>query len=201
MKQLTEYFAPTPAELNPVDIIWAAGWITKISDDKFSHANWNSWMKNVHNSNKKPSSSIVYQPIIDSNPNDYSTINTALLRCIQLEKPSYVVITFDLLIWSNAVDLILSQRMPIISRLGGFHLSKSYVATFGVIFADSGLHDIIKLIYVGELTADSILNGNSYDKAIRTHFLIDATILQHVIPGSTFTNNEVSLIKTIISKM
>ena len=91
--------------------------------------------------------------------------------------------------------------MPIISRLGGFHLLKSYVATFGVIFADSGLHDIIKLIYVGELVADSILNGNSYDKAIRAHFLIDATILQHVIPGSTFTNNEVSLIKTIISKM
>ena len=140
-------------------------------------------MKNVRNSNEKSPSSILYQPIIDSNPNDYSTINTALLRCIQLEKPSYVVITFDLLIWSNAVDLILSQRMPIISRLGGFHLSKSYVATFGVIFADSGLH------------------GNSYDKAIRTHFLIDATILQHVIPGSTFTNNEVSLIKTIISKM
>ena len=158
-------------------------------------------MKNVRNSNEKSPSSILYQPIIDSNPNDYSTINTALLRCIQLEKPSYVVITFDLLIWSNAVDLILSQRMPIISRFGGFHLSKSYVATSGVIFADSGLHDIIKLIYVGELAADSILNGNSYDKAIRTHFLIDATILQHVIPGSTFANNEVSLIKTIISKM
>ena len=151
--------------------------------------------------NEKSPSSIVYQSIIDSNPNDYSTINTALLRCIQLEKLSYVVITFDLLIWSNAVDLILSQRMPIISRLGGFHLLKSYVATFGVIFADSGLHDIIKLIYVGELTADSILNGNSYDKTIRMHFLIDATILQHVIPGSTFTNNEVSLIKAIISKM
>ena len=158
-------------------------------------------MKNVRNSNEKSPSSILYQPIIDSNPNDYSTINTALLRCIQLEKLSYVVITFDLLIWSNAVDLILSQRMPIISRLGGFHLLKSYVATFGVIFADTGLHDIIKLIYVGELTADSILNGNSYDKAIRMHFLIDATILQHVIPGSTFTNNEVSLIKAIISKM
>ena len=99
MKQLTEYFAPTPAELNPVDIIWAAGWITKISDDKFSHANWNSWMKNVHNSNKKPSSSIVYEPIIDCNPKDYRTSNTALLRCIRLEKPNYSAITFDLLIW------------------------------------------------------------------------------------------------------
>ena len=123
-------------------------------------------MKHVHNSNAKSSSSIVCQPIIDSNPNDYSTSNTDLLRCIQLEKPNYAVITFDLPIWLKAVDLILSQRMPIIPSLRGFHLLKSYSATFGVIFADSGLHDIINLIYEGELAADSILNGNSYDKAI-----------------------------------
>ena len=143
-------------------------------------------MKNVHNSNKKSPSSIVYQPIIDSNTNDYNTINTALLRCIQLEKPNYSVIRFDLPIWLKAFNLILSQRMPIIPRLGGFHLLKSYYATFGVIFADSGLHDIIKLIY------------KSYGKAIRVHFLIDATILQHMIPASTFTDNKLSLMKTII---
>ena len=191
-------FAPTPAELNPADIIWAAGWIIKKSDDKCSHANWNGWMKNVHNSSEKSPSSIVYQPIIDSNPNDYSTINSALLRCIQLENPNYAVITFDLPVWLKAVDLILSQGMPIIPRLGGFHLLKSYLAIFGVLFADSGLHDIIKLIYEGELAADSILNGNSYDKAIRAHFLIDAVIFQHVNPASIFTDNEPSLMKTII---
>ena len=98
-------------------------------------------MKNAHNSNEKSPSSIVYQPIIDSNPNDYSTINTALLQCVQLEKPNYAVITFDLPILFKTVDLILSQRMPITPRLDGFHLLKSYLATFGVIFADSGLHD------------------------------------------------------------
>ena len=155
-------------------------------------------MKSVHNSNEKSPSSFVYQPIIDSNPNYYSTINTALLRCIQLEKTNYALITFDLPIWLKAVDLILSQKMPIIPRLGSFHLFKSYLATFGVIFADSGLHDIIKLIYEGELAADSILNGNSYDKAIRVHFLIDEAILQYVILESIFTDNELLLMKTII---
>ena len=89
---------------------------------------------------------IVYQPIIDSNPNDYSTINTALLRWIQLEKPNYAVITFDSPNLLKAVHLILSQRMLTIPRLGGFHLLKSNLATFGVIFADSGLHGIMKLI-------------------------------------------------------
>ena len=89
-------FAPTPDKLNPADINRDAGWIIKKFNDKFSHANWNGWMKNVHNNNEKSSSSIVYHPIIDSNPNCYTTINTALLRCIQLEKPNYVVIKFDL---------------------------------------------------------------------------------------------------------
>ena len=79
LSKLLDDFAPSPAELNPVNTIWAAGWIIKKSDDKFSHTSLNGWMRNIHNSNKKSPSSIVYQPIIDSNPNNYSTINTALL--------------------------------------------------------------------------------------------------------------------------
>ena len=197
LRNLLHDFAPTPVEVNPTGINWAAGWMIKKSDDKFSNANWNGWMKNVHNSSEKSPSSNVYQRIIDSNPNDYSTINSALLPCIQLEKPNYAAIPFDLPIWLKAFDLILSQRMQIIPKLGCFHLLKSYLATFDVIFDDSGLYDIIKLIYEGELDADNILNGNSYDKAIRAHFLIDAAILQHVIAASTVTNNELSLMKTI----
>ena len=140
----------------------------------------------------------MYQLIIDSNYNDYSTISTALLRCIQLEKPNYTAITFDLPIWLKAVDLFLSQRIPIIPRLGSFDLLKYYLATFGLNFVDSRLHDIIKLIYEGGLAADSILNGNNYDKVIRAHFLINAAILQHVNPASIFTDNELFLMKTII---
>ena len=150
----------------------------------------NFHMKNVHNSNKNPPSSTAYQPIIDRNPNDYSTINIALLQCIKLEKPNYAVITFDLPIWLKTIDLILIQRMLIIPRLGDFHLMKSYFAIFGVIFADSELHDLIKFIYDCELAADSILNGNSFEKAIQAHFLINVAISQHVIPAS--------IMKTII---
>ena len=59
LSDLLHDFAPIPAELNPADIIWGAGWIIKKCDDRFSHANWNGWMKNIHNSNKKSPSSIV----------------------------------------------------------------------------------------------------------------------------------------------
>ena len=43
-----------------------------------------------------------------------------------------------------------------------------------------------------------LLTAISYDKAIREHFLIDAAILQHVISAGAFTDNELSLMKTII---
>ena len=55
--------------------------------------------------------------------------------------------------------------MPIIPRPGGSHFLKPYLATFGVIFTASGLQ-INKTHDDGELAADSILNGNNYDKAI-----------------------------------
>ena len=170
LRDLLHDFAPNTVKLKPVSFIWAAGWIIKKSDDKFSHANWNCWMKNVHKSSEKLLSSVVYQPITDSNLNDYSTINTALFQFIQLEKPNYAVVKFDLPIWLKAADMILSQRMPIIPKLYDFHWLKSYLATLGVIFPDSGLYDIIYHIYEGKMTAGSILNGNSYDKAIRVHF-------------------------------
>ena len=76
---------------------------------------------------------------------------------------------------------------------------KSFLGTFGAIFAESGLRDIVQLIYPGELAADSILNGNSYDKAIRAHLLIDAAIIQHFLPPSMFTNEELNAMEMSVN--
>ena len=65
-------------------------------------------------------------------------------------------------------------------------------------FADSGLHDMVQLIYPGEVATDSILNGNSYDKAIRAHSLIDAAIVQH-LPLSMFTNEELTAMERSVN--
>ena len=47
--------------------------------------------------------------------------------------------------------------------------------------SDSGLSEIVQLIYPGSVTAGHVLAWGCYDKAIRVHFLIDAAILQHVM--------------------
>ena len=128
LSYLLHGFAPSPAELNPSDIILDAGWIIKKSDYKFLHAtipHGTAGWKMFTIATRNPQAQLCTSQSSIATPNDYSTINNALLRCIQLEKPNYAVITFALLIWLKAVDLILSQR------LGNFHLLKSYVATFG----------------------------------------------------------------------
>ena len=190
-------FIPLIYTSNSAEDMWLAGWILKKKDGTFLHSNWNGWMKSIHNSVSKEISHIEYQPSIDGNPNDYSTIYTSL-RCIESEKPKVSVITFDLPIWLKSVD-ILSHKLPVIPRLGGFHLIKSFLGTFGHIFSDSGLHEIIELIYPGQVVAESILNGNSYDKAIRAHLSIDAAIVQHVLPPNEFTDAELSAIECLIN--
>ena len=109
------------------------------------------------------------------------------------------MITFDLSLWLKSVDIILSQNRPIIPRLGGFNLFKSILGTFDVIFADSGLRNVVQLIYPGEIAADSIRNGNSYDKAIRAHFLIYTAIIQHVVTPNMFTDTELSAMERSVN--
>ena len=156
-------------------------------------------MKSIHSKKNQIPQHIEYQPIIDRDPNDCTTIYTTLLQCIKEESPRIPVITFDLPIWMKAVDITRSKGLKIIPRLGGFHLSKSFLDTFRSIFADSGLRNIIQLIYPGNISADSILNGNSYDKAIRAHFLIDAAIVQHIMPPDQFSDDELMQMKNLIT--
>ena len=85
-------------------------------------------------------------------------------------------------------------------RLGGFHLLKSYLGSIGNIMDDSGLLELIQLIYPGSTTADHILNGGCFDKAIRAHLLIDAAICQYIMKDK-FTTEELNEMRTFLEKV
>ena len=84
--------------------------------------------------------------------------------------------------------------------LGGFHLLKSYLASVGNIMADSGLPELINLICPGSTTVDHILNEECFDKAIRTHLLIDAAIYQYVMKHK-FTEDELCDLRKLIEEV
>lgn len=63
---------------------------------------------------------------------------------------------------------------------------------------DSGIEDVIQLIYAGAETVDHILSGSAYYKALRAHFLFDAALCSvivedHITEGDLDTAEEVIL--------
>ena len=88
------------------DNLWAEGWLIKAQDSQFTHANWNGWMKSIHADHIKQSTQIDFLPVIEGDPNDYSTIFTTLKECVKLSGNSVTIVTFDFLIWIKAVDII-----------------------------------------------------------------------------------------------
>ena len=95
---------------------------------------------------------------------------------MRLSGDRVTIVTFDLPIWLKAVDIIKQANLPVIPRLGRFHLLKSYLGSIGNIMEDSGLLELIQPIYPESTTANHILDGGCFVKAIRAHLLIDAAI-------------------------
>ncbi|CAM4650974.1 unnamed protein product [Leuciscus chuanchicus] len=56
--------------------------------------------------------------------------------------------------------------------------------------ADSGLQELIQLVYPGSNTAEHILSGRAYAKAIRFHLLASAAITKFVLKDVVFSKQE-----------
>lgn len=178
-----------PPTMKPGDIAWMAGWVIKAYDPTFEHANWNGFMKSIHRPECKEKSLIDFLPIIEGDPNEYSTIYTTLMACLRSSQ-SPAVITFDLPIWLKATQIVLQCELPIITRLGGFHLLKSFLGSIGMIMADSGLQEMIQMVYPGSNTSEHILSGGAYAKAIRFHLLASAGIAKFLLKDVVFSTQE-----------
>ena len=123
--ELSSFVTQDQPLLTPGDTLWAAGWVIKAQDPDLSQSNWNGWMKRIHADDAKQSTLINFLPVIEGDPNDHNTIFTALKECMRLSEDKVTIVTFNLLIWLKAVDIINQANLPIIPRLGGFHLLKS----------------------------------------------------------------------------
>ena len=175
-----------------------SGWVIKANDPEFPHSNWNSWMKRINANDAKQSTQIEVLPVIEGDPNDLDTIFTTLKELLRLA--GFAIVTFDFPIWLNAVNIIKQANLPIIARLGGFHVLKSYLGSMGYSMEDSGLLDVIQLIYPGSTTANHIMDEGCFDKTIRAHLLIDAAIYQHIMKLA-FNEEERGDMKTLMEKM
>lgn len=118
-------------------------------------------------------SKIVALPFINLSPSDPSTIYTALEFALSETRKSHqqsCIVTFDQPLFQKASEIVYAKEMPIILRLGGFHLLMSFMGAVGFIMTGSGLKDVWAQIYA-RVTVSHMVAGHAYSRAIRAHFL------------------------------
>ena len=93
--------------------------------------------------------------------------------------------------------IVIEMKLPVIARLGGFHLLKSFLGCVDYIMKDSGMEDVIQLIHTGK--TDQIMSGGSYYKALRAHFIVDDALCSHLF-HSYFGKSELQNMELFITK-
>ena len=111
---------------------------------------------------------------------------TTLMRCMKLTHNRPIIIKFDYPLRIKAVEISISMKLPVVVKLGGFHLLKSYLGSIGFIMDGSGIEDLVKEIYpdIGDSTVSHNLSGAAYYKALNCHFLLDAAMILYLIQDS-----------------
>ena len=125
LKQLRCSLAPFTAQ----DLLWHVGWC--FSTESFLRPNWSGFMHDLNADGSVPQvTDIRVLPIIDQNPNDliciYSTLQFISDQSAKLAIPS-PCITFDHPLWLKAVNIIHSEKLNVVCRLGPFHTMMSFL--------------------------------------------------------------------------
>lgn len=114
---------------------------------------------------------ITMMPLIDLNPSDETTVySTVCNRPSQkLGVPPTPCIMFDQPLRQKAVDIAMAEKLNIVCRMGGLHMS--FLGSIDHLMSGSGLDDMLKLNY-GKNTVSHIMSGKAVFIATRGHFIV-----------------------------
>ena len=157
-----------------LDSLWLAAFALGITPAPgwggFNHLVTESQSKMFHVSD------VVALPFINLNPSDMSTIYTALVFALNeasLFNRNYCIVTFDQPLFIKAVDIVhasVELRDSVIVRLGGLHMTFSYMGSDGYIMSGSGQEQMWSTAYA-EGSIPQMVSGHSYSRALRAHIL------------------------------
>lgn len=126
---------------------------------------------------------IEYLPIIDLPSTNKNCMFTALDFIIDHHRaaklPGKPVIGFDQPLWKLGMEVKLKMALEVVLLLGNFHLQMSFLGSIGYVMANSGLSEALATVY-GDEPLKKIMNGKSYDRAMRAHSLA-TTALKEIL--------------------
>ena len=149
---------------------------------------WTSF--NQKQSTTEPNeTSIGHMPIILALAHEFDTLNTVVKRCMFVSEhfgQTYTVITVDQALYCKLMELkwkIPDFNVKLIVRLGGLHISMSFLKTIGKHMAGSGLYEAwIESGLLGEGAAELVFSGKAYSKAMRTHKITVQALWRILMP-------------------
>lgn len=151
-------------------------------------------------------SKIRFLKFINEKATDPDTIYTALNYAATLtrkKRQETCFVTFDQPLYYKAREIIAGCNdddiiKTVVVRLGGFHMLMSFLGAIGVIMEDSGLKELWSKVYA-EKSVDNMLNGHSYARAVRAHFLTLRALGKIILDDFDIEDSHKTVIKNLLS--
>ena len=159
-----------------LDLLWSTGWL--FPDAARPKPNWSGFMQHVCTGKHSAVSEVSMLPILDLNPNDMTCVYSTLVFVEEQAKHLNIVtpcITFDQPLWVKAVEIVRAAKLNVVCRLGGFHMTMSFLGSVGSMMSGSRLSDVLELIY-GPNAVIQMMHGKAVSRALRGNFLVDAAL-------------------------
>ena len=139
-------------------------------------------MQFVHRGSHPGQSSVVFLPMINMSSSNTTCIFSTLKFISEHARHHKVtpIITFDQPLWWKVLMVIESEPADsdlrqVVLRLGRFHTERSFIGSIGHLIAESGLKELLELIYAA-YAVEHILTGKAIVGAVRAHLLVDAVL-------------------------
>ena len=173
------------------DLLWMYARASKNENVK----GWNGFMSKLYHFHDciHEMSRITFLPFVRLPPGDLDTINTTIHMARQkssqlAQKTTFI--TYDQPLYLKAKGIIASCNIPdTVIRLGGFHMLMSFLGAVGYLMAGSGLTQVLCTVYA-PLSADKMLSGHAYARAIRGHFLVHEVLGELILANAQYRMDE-----------
>lgn len=149
-----------------------------VSDTSFPP--WTVFQGLVQNDVTSDAVNVAFNPIIMAPPNDFSTVYTVLKRTKeQMNALGQTIcpIVFDMGLLSKALEIVWANPREfegVYPLEGGMHFLMSVFGGIGHLYGDAGLLQLlVESDVFARLTAEHILSGKDYDRALRGLIMVD----------------------------
>jgi hypothetical protein len=170
-------------EVEKMDLLWKMSRMKKGDEQHVAAwAGFNSYLSK----NEIPVAMIRYLPFLRAPPSDMSTIYTVLFHLLAVAEKlgqTHVMVTADMAIYSKAQEILWTKPAAldnkVTMRLGGMHLTMSFIASIGKIYADGGLLTVFTESGVyAQASAHQMLEGKQLSRGVRAIKLMNEALFR-----------------------